>query len=436
METINKINKVTGNYRWTICALVFFATTINYLDRQVISLLKPLLEKEFSWSETDYSSIVIAFQIAYAIGLMGFGRIIDKIGTRLGYAVSLFVWSIAAISHALAKTTFGFGMARAALGLSEAGNFPAAIKTIAEWFPRKERALATGIFNSGTNIGAILAPVTVPWIAIRWGWQEAFIITGAVGLLWLVFWFILYEVPEKQKRLSKEEYKYIHSDTEVSQVTEHQESVKWRKLISYRQTWAFIVGKFMTDPVWWFLLFWLPSFLTSEYGMKGTQVSLPIALVYTMTTIGSIGGGWLSGFLINKGWLVYRARKLSMLIFALCVVPVISAQALGKINPWFAIFIIGLAASSHQAWSANIYTLSSDMFPKKAVASVVGIGGMAGAVGGILIARLAGVLLDHFKSLGHIETGYYIMFAISGGAYLCAWLIIHLLVPKMTVVEI
>jgi len=436
MEFINQANEKIGKYRWTICTLVFFATTINYLDRQVISLLKPILEQEFHWTETDYSSVVIAFQIAYAIGLLGFGRIIDKIGTKLGYALSLTVWSFAAIAHAFAKTTFGFGVARAALGLSEAGNFPAAIKAVAEWFPKKERALATGIFNSGTNVGAIIAPIAVPWIAVKWGWQEAFIITGAIGLIWLVFWFIFYEIPSKQKRLSKAEYDYIHSDAEENHSDEKQESVSWKKLLGFRQTWAFIIGKFMTDPIWWFLLFWLPSFLKSEYQMEGTQVSLPLALVYTMTTFGSIGGGWLSGYLIKKGWPVYRARKVSMLAFALCVIPVVSAQALGKMNPWFAVLVIGLAASAHQAWSANIFTTSSDMFPKKAVGSVVGLGGMAGAVGGILIARLAGVLLDHFKALGHIETGYYIMFIIAGLAYLLAWFIMHILAPKMKKVEI
>jgi len=434
MKNNQESTQKIGNYRWTIVSLVFFATTVNYLDRQVISLLKPVLEKEFSWTETDYSNIVIAFQLAYAIGLLGFGRIIDKIGTKLGYALSLTVWSLAAIAHALAKSTFGFGVARAALGLSEAGNFPAAVKTVAEWFPKKERALATGIFNSGSNIGAIIAPIAVPWIAVTWGWQEAFIITGAIGLIWLIFWFIFYEIPSKQKRLKKPEYEYIHSDQE--EVSGNTESVKWAKLLGFKQTWAFVIGKFMTDPIWWFLLFWLPSFLKTEYNMTGTQVSLPIALVYTMTCFGSIGGGWLSGFLIRKGWPVFKARKTSMLLFALFVVPVVAAQAVGKINPWIAVVVIGIAASAHQAWSANMYTISSDMFPKKAVGSVVGIGSMAGAIGGILIARLAGVLLDHYKELGHIETGYYIMFIISGLAYLTAWTIIHLLAPKMKTVAV
>jgi ACS family hexuronate transporter-like MFS transporter len=433
-KSFSESSKTIGKYRWTICALVFFATTINYLDRQVISLLKPILEKEFNWSEIDYSNIVIAFQLSYAIGMVGFGRIIDKIGTKLGYALSLLVWSFAAIAHAFARSTFGFAAARSSLGLSEAGNFPAAIKTVAEWFPKKERALATGIFNSGANVGAIIAPIVVPWMAINWGWQTAFIVTGGIGLTWLIFWFILYEVPAKQKRLSKVEYDYIHSDAE--EIFDDKETVSWTKLLGFRQTWAFVAGKFLTDPIWWFLLFWLPSFLDKEYGMKGTQVSIPIALVYSMTCIGSIGGGWLSSFMIQKGWSINRARKTSMLFFAVCVVPVIMAQAIGKINPWFAVLVIGIAASSHQAWSATLFTTASDMFPKKALGSIVGLGGMAGAIGGILLSRLTGVLLDHYKTLGHIKTAYYILFIFSGLAYITAWVIFNILAPKMKSVEI
>lgn len=432
------ITQKIGRYRWTILALVFFATTINYLDRQVISLLKDdYLEPAFGWSETDYANIVVVFQICYAIGMLSVGWFIDKIGTKLGYALSLLVWSLAAIGHAFAGNTAGFMAARGLLGISEAGNFPAAIKTVAEWFPKKERALATGIFNSGSNVGAIIAPLTVPLIAVFWGWQWAFIITGAIGLLWLVFWFAMYEIPSKHKRLSKEEYDYIHSDKDEEQnnVTDG-EKVKWLKLLAFRQTWAFLIGKGMTDPVWWFYLFWLPSFLNKQYGMTKTDLALPIAVVYTMTTFGSIFGGWLSGNFIKKGWEVHRARSIAMLIFALCVLPVVSAQALGAYSPWFAILIVGIAASAHQAWSANIFTTASDMFPKKAVASVTGIGGMAGAIGGILIARLAGYLLDHFKELGTIETGYYIMFLICGSAYLIAWGIFNLLAPKMKRVQL
>lgn len=429
--------KTMGRYRWTICSLLFFATTINYLDRSVISLLKPYLEVQFHWTEGDYSYIVMAFQISYALGMVTVGRLIDKIGTKLGYALSTFAWSIAAMGHALANSTLGFGIARAALGVSEAGNFPAAIKTVSEWFPKKERAYATGIFNSGANIGAIIAPLTVPLIAEKWGWKWAFILTGAIGFIWLALWLFVYEIPAKNKRLSKEEYLYINSDLdEPADSLEAVPGTSWFKLLSFRQTWAFIVGKFLTDPVWWFYLFWLPAFLDAQYGLNGTAIALPVALVYTMSSFGSVGGGWLPLFLINRGWAVYKARKTSMLIYALCVIPVIFAQWLGSINMWLAVFIIGFAASAHQAWSANIFTTVSDMFPKKTVASVTGIGGLAGAIGGMLIALFAGIIFDKYKALGNIETGYYIMFFICGFAYLIAWLLMHFLAPKMKMVNL
>jgi MFS transporter, ACS family, hexuronate transporter len=406
----------------------------------VISLLKPFLEKEFSWKEIDYSHIVISFQLAYAIGMMGVGRFIDKVGTKAGYAISTLVWSLAAMAHALAKSTFGFGVARAALGISEAGNFPAAIKTIAEWFPKKERAFATGIFNSGANIGAITAPLTVPWIAVNMGWQWAFIITGAVGFIWLILWFIIYEIPSKHKQLSKEEYIYIHSDPEdinsANKTGDKAIRISWVRLLRFKQTWAFVIGKFLTDPVWWFYLFWLPAFLKAQYHIEGTGFALPVALVYTMSCFGSIAGGWLPMYLIKKGWPVFKARKTSMLIYAVCVIPVVFAQWLGSINMWLAVLIIGFATSAHQAWSANIFTTASDMFPKQIVGSVTGLGGMAGAIGGILIAWFAGVLFDHYKSLGKIEIGYYIMFFICGSAYIIAWLIMHKLTPKMRQVNI
>lgn len=423
-----------GRYRWTICALVFFATTINYLDRSVISLLKTNLEKEFFWTETDYANIVVAFQFSYAVGLLLAGRFIDSVGTKIGYAVSLTVWSLSAMGHAFVRSTLGFGVARAALGVSEAGNFPAAIKTVAEWFPQKERALATGIFNSGANVGAIAAPLTVPFIAARWGWQWAFIITGAIGFVWLIFWFASYEIPSRKKGLSKAEYDYIHSDTnelKETDVVADTGKVAWFRLLGLRQTWAFVLGKFLTDPVWWFYLFWLPAFLKAQYGIEGTVTALPIALVYTMSTAGSVFGGWLPLYFIRKGYPVYRSRKTAMLLYALCAVPVVFAQFLGNINMWLAVFIIGIAAAGHQAWSANIFTTVSDMFPKKAVASVTGIGGMAGAVGGIFIAKLAGGLFDFYKTAGSIETGYYIMFFICGFAYLLAWLVLQALVPRL-----
>ncbi len=415
-----------GNYRWTICLLVFFATTINYLDRQVISLLKPILEDEFAWTESDYANIVIAFQFAYAVGMVIAGRIIDRLGTRIGYAIVLILWSIACILHGFVASTVGFLLVRAFLGITEAGNFPAAFKAVAEWFPKKERAFAGGIFNSGTNVGAILAPLTVPWIAYQYGWQAAFFITGAIGFIWLIFWFWKYQTPDKQKRLSKEEYDYIHQDK--VEVVEEEEvkpvKIPWKTLLGYRQTWSFIAGKAMTDGVWWFFLFWLPAFLAAEYGLEGTAVGLPIAVVYILAGFASIFGGWLPMWLGRaRGMPILKARKLVMLIYAVFPLLVIVSQAAGSINMWFAIGIIGISASAHQAWSANLFTTVSDMFPKRMVASVVGIGGMAGAIGSMFISKSAGLLFDHFKALGRIETGYYIMFIFCGTAYLIAWLL-------------
>jgi ACS family hexuronate transporter-like MFS transporter len=431
------MNEQIGRYRWTICALIFFATTINYLDRAVISLLKEYLDVEFKWTENDYANITVAFQLSYAFGMVFAGRLIDYLGTKTGYAWSLITWSLAAVGHALVNSTSGFMIARAALGVTESGNFPAAIKTVAEWFPKKERALATGIFNSGTNIGAIIAPLTVPFIAVNYGWKMAFIVTGAIGFLWLFFWYILYEIPTKQKRLSQEEFNYIHSDKD-EEVTEAYaaEKVNWFQLLGFRQTWAFALGKFLTDGVWWFYLFWLPSFLKAQYGLKGTSAALPIALVYTIATVGSVFGGWLPMNFIKNGWAVFKARKTSMFIYACCALPVVFAQVTGSYNMWYAVIIIGFAAAAHQAWSANIFTTVSDMFPKKTVGAVVGIGGMAGGLGGIVVSKSAGWLFDYYKGLGNIQTGYYIMFICCGLLYLTAWLIMHFLVPKMQKVEI
>ncbi|MDX1940862.1 MAG: MFS transporter [Saprospiraceae bacterium] len=426
------MKETIGKYRWTVVALLFFATTINYLDRQVIGLLKPTLEAEFQWSEIDYSNIVMAFTSAYALGLLVFGRFIDTIGTKMGYIISIIVWSIAAIAHAAAKSTFGFMAARASLGLGEAGNFPAAIKAVAEWFPKKERALATGIFNSGANIGAVVAPIMVPWILGVYGWEEAFIITGAIGFIWLIFWLIFYEIPSKQKRLAQPEYDYIHSDDELND--NNGEKVNWGKLFSIRQTWAFFFGKFLTDPIWWFFLFWLPSYFSTTFEIDLKKPSLELAVIYTMTTIGSIGGGYLSGYFIKKGWPVFRARKIAMLIFALCVVPIVTAQF--ATNVWVAVALISLAAAAHQAWSANIFTTASDMFPKKAVSSVVGIGGMAGSVGGILFPLLVGYLLNYYKTAGDITIGYNILFVICGCMYLIAWGVMHLFTPRMERVKL
>ena len=413
---LSKGNKV-GSYRWTICALLFFATTINYIDRQVLGILAPVLQKDIGWNEIDYGYIISAFTTAYAIGLLVFGRFIDKVGTKIGYTISLVVWSVAAMAHALAKSAFGFGAARFSLGLGESGNFPAAIKSTAEWFPKKERAFATGLFNSGANIGAVVAPLVVPWITLTWGWQEAFIFTGLLGFIWLVAWIWLYEIPEKHKRVSKEELAFIQSDPPESEA----EKIPWVSLLKYRQTWAFVVGKFLTDPIWWFYLYWLPKFLNERYNLDLAHLGLPLIVIYTMTSIGSIAGGWFSGAFIQRGWSVDKGRKVVMLISALLVVPIVFASAVPE---WWAVLLIGLAAASHQSWSANLFTTVSDMFPKKAVGSVVGIGGFAGAIGGSLIATVAGFILQ-------LTGSYLILFIICGSAYLVALFVFNLLVPKI-----
>ena len=429
-----------GNYRWTICGLVFFATTVNYLDRQVISLLKSTLSEELNWNDGDYANIEIAFKLFYAFGMLGAGRLVDKLGTKIGYAVATTLWSIAAVAHALVNSVFGFAVVRSALGITEAGNFPAAIKTVAEWFPKKERAFATGIFNSGTNFGAIIAPLSVPFIAAEMGWQWAFIITGMLGFVWLVLWLIFYEVPSKSPRLSKAEYDYIHSDAaevlaDKNDINKPQ--VSWFKLLSFRQTWAFALGKLLTDPIWWFYLFWLPDFLQSQYKLSGTEIAVPVAVVYSLSTIGSIAGGYLPMYLIKANWPVFRARKTSMLIYALCVSPIIFAQILGSMSMWYAVFVIGFAAAAHQAWSANIFTTVSDMFPKYTTASVTGIGGMFGALGGILLSALVQKnMFVYYRSINQIETAYYIMFFVCGAAYILAWTIMHFLVPKMKPVDL
>lgn len=423
-----------SKYRWTICALVFFATTVNYLDRAVISLLKPYLETEFNWNSGDYANIEIAFKVAYSLGMLGAGRIIDALGTKIGYALSTFLWSLAAMGHAFVSSTIGFSVARAFLGVTEAGNFPAAIKTTAEWFPQKERALATGIFNSGSNVGAIIAPLTVPLIAETIGWKWAFIITGAFGFVWLLLWFIYYEVPAKQARLTKAEFDYIHSDVDdlaAASITT-QPKVSWFKLLTFRQTWAFVLGKFLTDPVWWFYLFWLPDFLNKQYGLEGTDVAFPVAAVYILSSIGSVGGGWIPLNFMKHGMPAFKARKTSMLLIALCVFPIVFAQYLGQINMWLAVLVIGIAAAAHQAWSANIFTTVSDMFPKRAVASVTGIGGMAGGLGGILLTALVQKqMFVYYESINQLDKAYFIMFLICGGAYLLAWVLMHFLAPRM-----
>lgn len=397
--------------------MLLAATTINYIDRQVLGVLAPFLQDEIGWNEIQYGYIVTSFQAAYAIGLLCAGAMIDRLGTRLGYAIAIGLWSLAAMSHSLAASVGGFMLARFALGLGEAGNFPAAIKTVAEWFPRRERALATGIFNSGSNIGAIVAPLMVPLIAVKWGWQAAFLFTGLLSAMWLATWLLWYRAPEQQPRLSIAELAHIRSDPPEATVR-----VPWSRILRHRQAWAFVAAKFITDPVWWFFLFWLPKFLHAEYGLTLMGLGLPLIVIFVMADVGSIAGGWLAGYLIRTGWSVNRARKGAMLVCALCVVPIIFAAKAD--NLWLAVTLIGLATAGHQGWSANVFTLTSDMFPRRAVASVVGIGGFAGAVGGMMIATFTGFLLQ--------ATGSYVpLFLMAGCAYLIALLVVHVLAPRL-----
>jgi ACS family hexuronate transporter-like MFS transporter len=430
-----------GRQRWVICALLFFAATVNYIDRQVLGILKPTLATEFGWTELDYSWIVFSFQTAYAIGLLLVGKLMDRIGTKKGFSLSITLWSLAAIAHAwavpigvaaigalfylgiisgttaLSASVVGFIIVRFFLGLGEAGNFPASIKTVSEWFPKKERALATGIFNSGTNIGALATPLAVPWIAATYGWYEAFIITGVIGFIWLVFWLIFYRKPEEHPKLSKTELAYIQSDPPEPVV-----KIPWKNLFPHRQTWAFAIGKFLTDPIWWVYLFWLPDFMKKQHGLDLQTFGLPIATVYIIADVGSIGGGYISSALIKRGMSVNRSRKTAMLICAVAVVPIVFASITSSL--WLSVILIGIAAAAHQGWSANLFTISSDMFPKQAVGSVVGIGGMFGAIGGMCISPLVGYILD--------RTGSYVpIFIIAASAYLVALLIIHLLAPKL-----
>ena len=433
-----------GHYRWVVCALLFFATTVNYIDRQIIGILKPTLVEQFGWSdERIYAAIVFTFQLAYAIGLLLAGRVMDKLGTRIGFSLAVVLWSIAAVGHAAADwfpwlklptlnldpntglaivlvsgAAAGFALMRFLLGLGEGGNFPASIKTVAEWFPKKERALATGIFNSGTNVGALVTPLVVPWITLHWGWKWAFIVTGLTGFLWVIWWLWSYRPPEQHPRLSAAELAYIRSDP-VEKVT----PIPWRRLIPHRQTWAFAIGKFMTDPIWWLYLFWIPDFLFRNYKVDLKSIGPPVVVIYLVADVGSIGGGWLSSSLIKRGWTVNRARKLAMLICALAVVPVVFASQASE--KWVAVGLISIAAAAHQGWSANIFTMASDMFPRRAVGSVVGMGGMAGAVGGMLISIVVGEILQ--------RTGSYVpIFFLAGGTYLAALAIIHLLAPSLT----
>jgi len=405
-----------GSYRWRVCAMLLLATTINYIDRQVLGVLAPFLQEKIGWSELEYSYIVTAFQAAYAIGLLGAGAIIDKFGTRIGYALAIGVWSLAAASHALATGVVSFAVARFALGLGESGNFPAAIKAVAEWFPQRERAMAAGIFNAGSNIGALIAPMLVPVVAVRWGWQTAFLCTGMLSAMWLVMWLRTYRTPDAQPKLSAAERAYIGHDPRTAQ------RVPWSTLLRHPQAWTLIAAKFITDPIWWFFLFWLPKFLHAQYGLSLLELGLPLVVVFVLADLGSIAGGWLAGRLIRLGWSVNRARKGAMLGCALLIVPVVFAAKANHL--WLAVALIGMATAGHQGWSANVYTLASDLFPRDAVASVVGMGGFAGAVGGMLISTVIGLLLQ--------ATGSYVpVFMLAGSAYLIALAVVHALAPRL-----
>lgn len=422
------------NYRWLVVVLLFLATTINYLDRQIIGLLKPVLEKEFSWTETDFARIVMAFTAAYAIGLILSGGVIDRIGTKLGYSITVIVWSAAGMLHALARSAFGFGLARVGLGIGEAGNFPAAVKTVAEWFPDRERALATGLFNAGTSVGVVLALLIVPMILNYYGWQEVFWITGALGFIWLIAWWMLYDLPEKQKRLTSQELVYIKSGQSATEIKTSRRPIRWTRLFTFPQTWAFITGKGLIDPIYWFFLFWLPSYFAANFSLDLKKPSLQLMTIYAATTIGSIGGGYFSSWLIRRGWPVLKARKASLLLFAFLEVSIILAQFAD--SPWVAVGLISLAVAVHQAWATNVFTMASDLFPTEAVSSVVGIGGMAGAVGGILFPIVVGQLLDRYKAAGDLVGGYNVLFTICGFTYLVALAIIHLLTRNRTKVEL
>ena len=431
-------------FRWVVCALLLFATAINYIDRQVIGLLKPVLQGEFGFDERDYASIVFSFQAAYSIGLLFAGWLIDRIGVRVGLALAVGVWSLATIAHGAAHwfpwlrfpavcidppaviplcgATAGFAIARVVLGFGEAGNFPAAVKAVSEWFPRKERSLAVGIFNSGSNIGALAAPLLIPWITLVYGWQAAFVCIGLLGFVWLVAWWGLYRAPEFHPFVNAAELAHIRSDP-----PEPAGKIPWRSLWPHRQTWAFAVGKFLTDPIWWLYLFWVPDFLKRNHGLDLKTMGLPLVAIYLAADAGSIGGGWLSSHLISRGWTVNLARKATMLLCALAVTPMLFAAQVDDL--WTAVALVSLAAAAHQGWSANLFTLVSDVFPRRAVGSVVGLGGMAGSIGGMLIALAVGEILQ--------KTGSYaLIFGVAASAYLVALLVIQLLSPRLDPVRL
>jgi ACS family hexuronate transporter-like MFS transporter len=421
MTTTNATPRI-GKFRWRICALLFFATTINYLDRQVLGILAPYLQDDLGWSEVDYGNIVAAFKIAYAVGMVGMGNLLDRLGSKKGFSLAMIVWSLAGMAHALARSVWGFASARFMLGLGESANFPASVKTVSEWFPQKERALAVGIFNSGSNIGSILAPIVVPLLAVTYGWQWAFIITGLIGFIWLIFWIRTYRKPEEHPKLSKAELAYIQQDG-----VEKTEKVPWLKLLKYRETLTVCLLKFFTDPVWWFFLFWLPKFLNTNHGISILDLGAPLITIYLVSDFGSIAGGWFSSYLIKKGKSADFARKTTILIAAICALPI--AYASRTEDLWVAVALISLGTAAHQACSANIFTIVSDIYPKKAVGSVIGLIGMAGAIGGVLVAQIVGWMLEMTNS-------YMLIFTIFSLMYLIAWIILKIGIPQIKQIEL
>jgi MFS transporter, ACS family, aldohexuronate transporter len=414
---LERASLFAGRYRWVICAVLFIGVSKNYMDRQVLGVLKVTLQQNQGWNEIDYGHLVFAFQAAYAFGMLAVGRFIDRVGTRLGYGIAMVFWSVASMAHALCSSLLSFGFARAALGLGESGAFPASIKTVAEWFPQKERALATGIFNAGTNLGAIVTPLLVPWITAHFGWRWAFIVTGGIGFLWFLLWMAVYRKPEEHPRCTASELEYIQAGRAAPAPR-----VPWIQLLSYRQTWGFLIAKFLTDPIWWFYLFWVPGFLQKEHGLNLTQVGLPLVTIYLVSDVGSVAGGWFSSLLIHRGISANAARKTAMLLCAVLVIPIVYAYRAQGL--WETVLLIGLAAAAHQGFSANLFTTASDMFPSQAVASIVGIGGMAGGVGGMVIAEVVGYVLQMTGS-------YLIPFFIAGTAYLVALAVMHIIVPRL-----
>jgi MFS transporter, ACS family, hexuronate transporter len=413
---------VRTRYRWVICALLFFATTVNYMDRQVLGILAPTLQKEIGWSESQYGLIVTAFQTAYAIGLLFVGRMIDLVGARAGYVISVVWWSLAAMAHAAARSAFGFGIARFALGLGEAGNFPAAVKVVAEWFPKKERALATGLFNAGSNVGAIAAPLIVPWLTLQYSWRCAFLVTGAMGFFWVFWWWASYRIPQDHPRVSQCELDHIFSDP-----AEPSTPIPWMRLIAHKQTVGLVAARFITDPVWWFYLFWVPKFLDSQHGIGLSQIGLPLVVIYVAADVGSVFGGWLSGYLLRRGWSVNAARKTAILVCISMISPIMFASHVS--SSWAAVLLLSLATAGHQGWAANIFTIVSDMYPRRAVSSLVGICGFGGSVGGMLVASATGLLLE--------RTGSYLpIFVLAGTSYFVALGLIHLTSPRLEPVKL